>query len=88
MKTTPATRRAWLVAGSVVLIAGHGVILSYVSRHLRLSVWLVGGLITLVVLQHVGLFGVLLASLRAKVQRTRSKPPADGTARATSEGSG
>jgi hypothetical protein len=54
-----------------VLIAGHGLILAYVSQHLRLSAWLVGGLITLVVLKHLRVTGALLAALRIKFQRTR-----------------
>lgn len=88
MKTAPATRRTLLVSGAVALIAGHGVILSYVSHHLRLSAWVAGGLVTLVLLKHVGLLGVLLAWLRDKVHRIRSQHSDNGAARATSQGSG
>jgi hypothetical protein len=80
-------QRAWLVVGAVVLIAGHGVFLSYVSRHLRLSAWLLGGLITVVVLKHVGLIGVLLALLRTKFRRLRPGHSGNSAARAMSEGS-
>ena len=70
-----------------MLIVGHGVILSYISRHVLLSAWLAGGLITVVALKHVGLLDVLLASLRARNQRARLKRPGNGAARPTSEGS-
>lgn len=87
MRTTPATRRTLLVVGAIALIGGYGVILSYVSHHLRLSAWVVGGLVTFVLLKHVGLVGVLLAWLRAKLHRSRSEHSDNGAARATSQGS-
>lgn len=85
--TWAGINRSLLVSGAVALIAGHGVILSYVSHHLRLSVWVVGSLVTLVLLKHVGLVGVLPAWLRGEVHRSRSKHSDNGAARATSQSS-
>jgi hypothetical protein len=49
-------RRRWkLPALAAVLVAGHGVILYYVSSHLMLSVGVVVGLLFLVGLRHRGL---------------------------------
>jgi hypothetical protein len=82
-ETSRATRRTWFLAGAIVLIAGHGLILAYVSRHLRLSAWLVGGLFMSVVLKHLGLPGVPLAALGAKLHGSRSPPLERGPARPT-----
>jgi hypothetical protein len=59
----------WMaLAGAAVLIAGHGVILYYVSSHIVVSTAVVVGAIVLVVVKHLGLLGPLYAMLR-KVRR-------------------
>lgn len=47
-----------LLAGAVLLIAGHGFILYYASSHIAVSAAAVSGLVILVVLKHLGLLGV------------------------------
>lgn len=86
MKITPATRRTLVVSGAIALIAGHGVILSYVAHHLRLSTWVVGGFVTLVLLKHIGLVGVLVAWLRARLHPQSIADSDNGAARPTSRG--
>ena len=62
--------RLWVVlVGVVVLIAGHGIILYYVSSHTALSAAIVSGVIVLVVVKHLGLLGPLYALFR---HRSRS----------------
>lgn len=57
--------RLWTVlAGAAVLIAGHGVILYYVSSHLALSAAAITAVTGLVVVKHVGLLGPLYAAVR------------------------
>ena len=51
-----------LVVGVAVLIAGHGIILYYVSSHLALSAAVVSGVIVLVVIKHLGLLGPCMHS--------------------------
>jgi hypothetical protein len=52
--------RLWIVlAGLAVLIAGHGVVLSYVSSHLALSMSAIAGVTALVLVMHLGLLGPL-----------------------------
>jgi len=53
------TRTAMLSVAVVVLIAGHGIILYYVSSHTALSAAAVLGVILLVVIKHLGLLGPL-----------------------------
>src|ERR1700687_4289611 len=62
----PLTRTLMLSAGVVVLIAGHGIILYYVSAHAALSAAVVSGVIILVVIKHLGLLGPLYALLRRR----------------------
>lgn len=50
-----------LAAGIVLLIAGHGLILSYVSAHLALSAAAMSGLIAVVAIRHLGLARSLFA---------------------------
>ena len=60
-------RRAWtLPVLVIVLLAGHGVILYYVSRHVMLSAAVLSGAIILLVIKHVGLLGPLSALLRRR----------------------
>jgi hypothetical protein len=46
--------RIWMPVAIVTLIAGHGIILYYVSSHLALSAAAVAVLIVLVVIKHLG----------------------------------
>ena len=64
--------RAWmLVAGAIILIAAHGVILYYFSSHMALSAAVVSGVIILVVIKHLGLLAPAYALFR---RRARRKP--------------
>ena len=60
------TRTLMLPVGIVVLIAGHGIMLYYVSAHTALSATVVSGVIILVLLKHLGLLGPLYAVLRRR----------------------
>jgi len=62
--------RPWMVlVGVVVLIAGHGIIVYYVSSHVALSVTVMAGLTLLVVIKHLGLLGPLYALFRRRSRR-------------------
>jgi len=62
-----ARRRVWMLPVLlIVLLAGHGVILSYVSSHVVLSTAVLSGAIILLVLKHVGLLGPLYALFRRR----------------------
>ena len=64
------TYRLWLwIAVAAVLMAGHGVILFYVSSHMAVSAAVIVGVILLVVVKHVGLLGPLYAMLRKRRRR-------------------
>jgi hypothetical protein len=56
----------------VGLLAGHGVILYYVSSHVALSAAALSGAVILLVMKHVGLFGQLYALIRWR--RSRNEP--------------
>jgi membrane protein YdbS with pleckstrin-like domain len=56
----------------VVLLAGHGVILYYVSSHMVLSAAALSGAIILLVMKHVGLLGQVYARFRRR--RSRNGP--------------
>lgn len=56
----------------VGLLAGHGVILYYVSSHVVLSAAALSGAAILLVMKHVGLFGQLYALIRRR--RSRNEP--------------
>jgi hypothetical protein len=56
----------------VGLLAGHGVILYYVSSHVALSAAALSGAVILLVMKHVGLFGQLYALIRRR--RSRNEP--------------
>lgn len=63
--------RLWiLLAGAIILVAGHGVILYYFSSHLTLSATVIAGVVVLVVVKHLGLLGPLYAILRKAVRRS------------------
>lgn len=57
--------------GALILIAGHGIVLYYVSSHMALSAAIVSGVILLVVIKHLGLLGPAYALFR---RRARRKP--------------
>lgn len=64
-------KRLWmLLAGAMILIAGHGVILYYFSSHLALSAAAITGVIVLVVVKHLGLLGPLYAIVRKVWRRS------------------
>jgi membrane protein YdbS with pleckstrin-like domain len=59
--------RLWMaLVGVVVLIAGHGIILYYVSSYTALSAAIVSGVILLVMVKHLGLLGSLYALFRRR----------------------
>lgn len=53
--------RVWMPVAIVILIAGHGFILYYVSSHLALSSAAIAGLIVLVLFKHLGWLASLYA---------------------------
>ena len=59
-----------LLAGAMILIAGHGAILYYYSSHLALSGAVIAGVVVLVVVKHLGLLGPLYAILRKSWRRS------------------
>jgi hypothetical protein len=63
------TRTLMLSVGAVVLIAGQGIILSYVLSHTALTAAVVSGVIVLVVIKHPGWLAVLLGPLSALFRR-------------------
>jgi hypothetical protein len=71
LQTMKHHSRLWIaLTVAVVLIAGHGVILYYVSSHMALSA-AIAGVIALVVVKHLGLFGSLYALVRKALRRQR-----------------
>jgi membrane protein YdbS with pleckstrin-like domain len=63
------TRSLVLSVAVVVFIAGHGIILYYVSSHTALRAAVLSGVIILVVIKHLGMLGPLYALFR---RRSRS----------------
>jgi hypothetical protein len=64
-------KRLWmLLAGAIILIAGHGLILYYFSSHLALSATAITGVIVLVIVKHLGLLGPLYAIVRKVWRRS------------------
>lgn len=58
--------RIWIpIVLVALLVAGHGMILYYISAHLALSAGLVSGVVVLIVIKHLGLLGPAYALLRA-----------------------
>ena len=63
--------RIWIVlAAAAVLIAGHGVILYYVSSYMALSVAAIAGVVVMLVVNHLGFLGPLHALLRKALHRS------------------
>lgn len=74
MRTGPphprARGRVWMLPVLLVgLLAGHGVILYYVSSHVALSVAVLAGAVILVVIKHLGLLGRVFARYRRRRSR-------------------
>ncbi len=62
-----ARGRVWmLLVLGIGLLAGHGVILYYVSSHVMLSAAVVSGAIILLMIKHVGLLCPLYALFRRR----------------------
>ena len=60
-------RRPWMLLLAVaILIAGHGIVLYYISSHAALSASVVLSVIVLVVIKHAGLLAPLFALLRRR----------------------
>jgi hypothetical protein len=67
--------RAWLVmAGIIILIAGHVVVLYYFSSQVALPAAVVSGAVVLFVIKHLGLLVPVYALFR---RRARRKAPSD-----------
>lgn len=63
------THTLLLVAGAVVVIAGHAMILYQISSRTTLSIAIVSSIIGLVVIKHLGLFGPLFVLARRGFRR-------------------
>jgi hypothetical protein len=59
-----------MIAAVVILFAAHGLAF-YFLRHLALSAAVVSGIVVLVVVKHIGVFGSLYALFRKRFQKTR-----------------
>jgi alkylhydroperoxidase family enzyme len=71
--------RPWiLLAGLIVLVAGHSVVLYYVRSYTALSAAVLSGVIILVVIKHLGLLDPVYASFR---RRSPHLKPGDRVAR-------
>jgi hypothetical protein len=67
MLTMKGPRRLWLgLVIAAVLIAGHGMILYYVSSHIAASTAVVAGVIAVVLIKHLGLLGPFYAIMRKR----------------------
>ncbi len=68
-------RRTWMLPVAVIgLAAGHGIVLYYVyyvASHAAISTAVASGVIALVVIKHMGLFGPAYALLRRFARRHR-----------------
>lgn len=63
-------RHTWILAvASIAFIAGHGVILTYALSHAALSTGVVGGLIVLVVIKHLGVLAPIYSVLGRRFRR-------------------
>jgi hypothetical protein len=61
-----------LLVAAAVLVAGHGIVLYYISSHMTLSVGALASAIILVVIKHLGLFAPLFTLFRRRGrERTR-----------------
>ncbi len=63
--------RLWvLIAGTIILIAGHGFALYSISSHPAFSSAVIGGVAVLLVFKHLGLIGPLYAIVRKAWRRS------------------
>jgi hypothetical protein len=64
-------RRTWMIGvGVVALIAGHAIVLGYLSSHTAFPAAVVSGVIVLAVIKHLGLLGPLYALIRRRFRRS------------------
>jgi hypothetical protein len=63
------TRTLMLSVGVVVLIAGHGIVVTYFLSHTTLPAAVVLGVMILVVIKHLGWLAALLGPLHALCRR-------------------
>ena len=63
--------RPWMlmVPVGVILLVAHSVVLYYALSHKALSATVASGLIVLIVIKHLGLFGPLYALFRRRARR-------------------
>ena len=67
-----ARRHLWMLAVLLAMfLAGHAVILYYVSSHVGRTALILSGAITLLVIKHLGLVGWIAAFLRRDRMRNR-----------------
>lgn len=64
MKLGRGARVAFAIVAAAVLVAGHGILLFYVSSHLALSAAIVSGVIVLILVSHLGVLGKLRGILK------------------------
>jgi hypothetical protein len=62
------TRTWWVPAAALALIAAH-VVLPYLLSHVGLSAAVVSGAVALLVVKHLGLLAMALASIRLRFRR-------------------
>ena len=60
------TRSGISLIAVAILIAGHGIVLYFVSSHTTLSAAVLSSVIILVVIKHLGLLGALFALFRRR----------------------
>jgi high-affinity Fe2+/Pb2+ permease len=65
------TPTLWLVVAIVLLII-HGALFYYASTHLALLAAVTAGLVILVMIKHVGLFGALPGLMRRRSRHNRT----------------
>jgi hypothetical protein len=59
--------RIWILAAlALILVAGHGFILYFASKHLVLSTGLIGGVALLFTIKHLGFLGPAVALFRGR----------------------
>ena len=58
-----------MIAAVVILLAAHGLAF-YFLRHLALSAAVLSGIVVLVIVKHIGVFGSLYAQFRKRFHKT------------------
>ena len=65
-------RYSWLVAAAaIVLVAVHGIVLHYIWSHALVSTTAVIGIVAVILIKHLGLFGSAFAALRRYLRDPR-----------------